>query len=254
MKTKLSLLLVLIGLLASGCDLLPDIPKEADLKLVSDPGKINGPLFNNMAFNYNRYVQPGDKVFVDWRTSKNQYNEPTGLSDDTRWRIYEVTVRCSERNVDDSVFWPDSYPENTMFWFPTWSGPIDVNGLPFTMQPLTLKSLQPVLRPNYPWDSCAPHNIPAGPEQTATIYVTAEAKYIEVSLYLPEDIGVYVVKWPGNPVSTSTSGGALFKRVDTYGDITITMPDGTVETRNIPIDWFYVDAVFQRAVGPAGQC
>ena len=251
MKIQFTLLLFVIILLTSGCIRPPDVVGDITISLVSPAGKINEPLFNGMPFNYNMYVQPGDKVFIDWQTSKNQYNEPTGLSDDTQWRIHEVRIHCSEKQDDDSVYWPDSYQENTMFWFPTWTGPLSMNGLPYLMRPL---SLQPILRPNYPWDSCAPHPIPASREQTATIYVTAKAEWIRVSLNLPENPDGYSVQWPGNPVIVHTSGGILSKRVDTHGEIAIMMSDGTVKTKNIPVDWFYVDAVFYRLVGPAGEC
>jgi len=245
--------------LVSGCffprepDREPDV--EEGLFLLSDEGTIYEPLLNGMPFGYNRYVQPGQKLKVDWRTDTDQYGNPSGLADDLRWRINEVTILLSERGAaEDTVFWPSHYPENVALWFVGWTGPIEgISGLPYLMEPA---SLQPFLKPSYPWDSCAPHPIPAYPEQMAQIWVDAVAEWVEVGLILDklEAGDEYLIEWPGIPVVTHWSGGELRKKIDTAGIVFVTKPGGEIIEYEIPVDFFWCDAFFERLVGPSGPC
>lgn len=250
---RIALFVLLVAL--SGC-MLPIVENpETGVSLLSEPGVIHEPLLNGMPFGYNRFVQPGQKLKVDWRTGVGQDGNPCGLSDDQQWRINEVTIILSERGAaEDTVFWPVECPENVALWFVGWTGPIDgVSGLPYLMEPA---SVQPILKPSYPWNSCAPHPIPAYPEQMAQIWVDAVARWVEVGLILDKLEGgrEYLVEWPGIPAVTHWAGGSMKKRLDEPGTVFVTMPDHTVVEYDVPVDWFWCDAFFERAVGPSGPC
>ena len=250
---RIALLALLVAL--SGC-MLPVVENPGTgVSLLSEPGAIHEPLLNGMPFGYNRFVQPGQKLKVDWRTGVGQDGNPCGLSDDRQWQINSVTIQLPEKGgIEDTVFWPARYPRNVALWFVGWTGPIDgISGLPYLMEPA---SLQPVLRPWYPWDSCEAHTIPAYPEQMAQIWVDAVAEWAEVGLILDKLEGgeEYLVRWPGISSVTHWAGGSKKKRLDEPGTIFVTMPDLSVVEYDVPVDWFWCDAAFTITVAPEGEC
>ena len=248
MKRVAILGVLLIAL--SGCYLPVVEDTETGVSLLSAPGVIYEPLVNGTPFSYDT-AQPGDLHVLDFRTGRDQYGNPTGLEDDVRWRIEEVSITLETKAIEDDVFWPLSLPENVCAWYPGWNGPIDpFRGLPYSMTPL---SVQPDPHVEYSWDACAEHSIEPSPSQFATAHVSAVAEWIEVGLVLPEIEGEYQIEWPGIPLIQHTSAATHTKRLGEPGTIYVTVP-GEVLEYEVPVDWFWCDAAFTITVAPEGEC
>jgi len=241
---KQVLIIIVLGAL-SGC-VSNVIDTEPLIKLASDEGVIYRPLVGS---GDDWYVQPGNKEELIFSTGRDSYGNPTGLSDDSRWRIREVHIKLAEKDTEDTVFWPGRGTpvyDNSCVWFPGWTAPIEpISGLPLPMYPLE----------GYPWDSCGSHVIDPMPSQTARITATAEADWIEVEITVPDQgSGWYSLDIPGY---TPTSSNVLRIMVDRPGDIGVTWTDGDKArawTVTVPVDWFWCRGEWDIPVGPAGVC
>jgi len=243
MKRAIALLALLLIAL-SGCQWTQVLPEpEVALRVISAAGVISPPTSNGMPIYYDANVQPGDKIVLVFATGVDQYGNLVGLTDDTRWTIREVRIRCDEKVVEDTVFWPANVGPNACVWFPGWTAPTEIiSGLPLPMYPLE----------GYPWDACGSHDLPDMPSQAATIEVLAEAEWIEVELALPGN-GNFLIEWPGEMIAERTAGPIAARRLSEPGEIVVTQ--GASEWRFVvPIDRFWVDAEFKVRVGPTGVC
>lgn len=253
MKKRLLLwgLLLIIGI--AGCSVIqPNLPPfEPDIVLLSPEGAIYKPLVDGMPFSY-EVVQPGEKIELDFNPGYDQYDDKTGLSS-LRYTLIEVRIKCDEKDVEDTVFWPSDrftvpYIDNDCWWFPGWTGPIEpIAGLPFLFEPLP--------EAGYPFASCGSHVIDAMPPQQVTIAVLAKANEIEVGLVLEELMaGAYQIEWPGILLVEETVNAMPSHWLDGPGTIAVTCPDGEILPFVVPIDWFLIDNEFVINMGPSGEC
>ena len=247
---KRLILLILILLALTGCStLLPPDGAELDtVQVISAKGVIYRPLVSGVD---DWGVQPGTKEVLDFSTGHDQYGRKTGLLDDERWTIYEVTAQLDELIQEDTIFWPTKFARNICGWFPGYSGTIEgISQRPYLLQPF---SVQPDPHIDYPWDSCAPRTVSDIVEQMATITASARAEWIEVEMTLPErSDGHYSLDLPGY---TPTDSNVLTVRLSGPQTIIASWTDGTREASwvfVIPVDWFWINGQWEIPVAPSG--
>ena len=254
---RAALLVVLggaVAILTAGCLFgVPGVEVGVmDINPVNNNGMIFDPLANGMPLHYNGSFLSGDKIVLDYNAGINQYSERYGVSD-SRIQIFEVEIQCSEKNVQDTVYWPYSYDNNVCVWSVLWDGPIDSRtGLPFTMVPL---SLQPDFgdRPVYPYNTCEPHINEAVPAGTAEITSSGRYNWIEVEIGpMPYADGTYYVDNRIKQVEKSM----ITAKVTEAGKIIVTwISDNGKKSEDFTLkvkeDWFWV---YGRSVVNVGAC
>jgi len=251
MKKRMLALSIVVVLLAalSGCtwliDPLPDPVTEPVVRLLTE-GTIYAPRINGMPFGYEN-VQPGDLYVLDFRTYRDQYGNPAGLSDDTRWTLDGLTVQCFVKTETDTIFHPGDRGENERVVFFGWTAPIEpVSGLPYPLYPLV----------GYPWNACQTHSFLVMPSQSALVTATAKADILKVEFVCPEmgEPGSYVLDETG---ATPQEGRIVAHRIDRPGTYIVRWKahEGALEASwefDVPIDWFYIDGEWGIPVGPTG--
>jgi hypothetical protein len=235
---RVTLILLLMVLLA-GCTMIP--PEVSDLRVVTPPGEILEPLANSQPLYYQKMV-PGKVVFLDFRPNRNQYNEPTGLTD-SRYVVTDVVIQCAEKAGPDTVYeFITRERPNEFFWFPAWTGDIfEGNRLPVVYKPVDEE-------PAYWWDACRDAMGPF-PAQTAKITATARARWVGVEFLLPDQGGHYTLE--GELPTTSH-----VIRYDAHepGTYVIEHSSGAVYEIEIPIDLFWIRGEWIVDVAPRGWC
>lgn len=252
-----SLVVILLALL-SGCGINTNFPPfddggdtdtttTATVIMTSQPGKVFKPGVSDGGW----YGAPRDNKVLYFRTSRDGYNNPQGLEDDTRWYITDVKIKCDLKDAYDTIFNPgDPYrrngfscdgEKNACLWFPTFTARIEGrSGLPYSLLPVV----------GYPFDSCYDHGCLSYPVQEATIYVTARAEYISIKIFAPRnDGGTYVLDIPG---STQQNSREFELNVGEWGDIDIIWTDGRTTERytvTVPSEWFWTSSKWRMTIG-----
>lgn len=243
---KRLLLFISVLLLLSGCALQEE---ELDtMRVTSDTGLIYRPLVSGVD---DWEVQPGAPEFLDFSSGRDQYGNRTGLLDDARWSIYEVTAKLDELIQEDTIFWPTKFARNVCGWFPGYAGAIEgISQRPYLLVPF---SIQPDPHIDYAFDSCASRTVPDIVSQMATITATARAEWIEIEFELPErSDGHYTLDLPGY---TSTASNVLTVRLSGHKTIIASWSNGTRDASwvfVVPIDWFWVTGSWEIPVAPSG--
>jgi|GEM_PF-2724195 len=254
MKLRPVLFLLMIGLAMSGCiDPLPPPVETLAVTLLSERGAICRPLISH---GDDWYVEPYDRRDLLFGTGRDQYGNPTGLSDDEQWEMKSVTIRCSEKAINDTIYNPgDPFRrngfsanaiQNACTWFPLYtSGPETYSGLPFAPVPLV----------GYPFDPCRPIGSENMPSQTATITAKASRDRLLVRLTAPAfDGATYTLDAPGATPQTSNT---LEVWVGKHGMVRVFVEVGgkvTPYEETIPVDWFWVSGEWTITVGATGTC
>lgn len=256
MKKAAFLLLGVIALavLLAGCSFsfwaLPKPPKvTTPIVRIGPPGTINRPLIGG---GDDWHVIPRERTFLDWRTRTDQFGNPTGLLDDTAWRVVDATIRCSEKSVGDTVysppyrmgmFWADEF-NNCCIWYPTWTGPIEpISGRPYSPYP----------EAGYPFDPCWFDDRPCVyvAPQTALITARATTDHIWIRIIAPDyGRGTYILDLPG---ATPQDSNVFELAVGKAGNIDVIWDDGAgtlkVHTVTVPTAWFWVSGSWTIPVG-----
>ena len=202
------------------------------------------------------YVNGGDEIMLRWATDRDQYGNPTGLTDDTNWGLFEVIINCPERGAaNDTIFTPgdpqrrlgylsaDGEP-NAVLWWVAYVAPIEaISGLPRTPYPRA---------GGYPplcfQDSLG---IPSMPSQEATIRARAHARRLQICITLPPSTETYTVDLPG---ASPTSSNEIELIIGESGTLTIHRSDGEIYTVDVPEDWFWISGEWTIPVGPYVGC
>ena len=257
MKRRTILLLALtlsLGLLG-GCvfdaPLDPDQPIVVDVavfKVISVAGAIYRPLVTGSD---DWHVQPGNFETLDFSSGRDQYGNHIGLSNDDRWIIRTLNVRCDQKYQDDTLFWPSAtqpvpYRDNDCVWFPGYTAPIEtISRLPFPLYAIS----------DYPWNPCQTNSVPVMSSQMATIIASARAEWVEIEITAPKRLGgEYALDAPGY---TPTASNVLTTHLGSPQEITITWTKGSVVetwTIEVPVDWFWINGRWRIPVGPTGTC
>jgi hypothetical protein len=267
MRSRAACLVLILGALTlalSGClfDIdapfpgLPDWGGDDEgvlLELLSAPGVIHRPQVGQRG---TWRVQPYTKVKVLFETARDQYGNPTGLSDDRLWSITDVTIRCELKGEDDTVYTPgdpmrhDGFyadgRKNACVWFPLYTGKMAaIVDLPYSPYPLA----------GYPFDACQNVGTTAYPEQRATITARARVDHIRIRITVPEhEDGIYILDLPG---ATPQESHIFELGVGEHGPIEVIWEsDGAREvyTVEIPVDWFWITGRWLIPVAGSAGC
>ena len=202
------------------------------------------------------YVNGLDEVMLLWRTDRDRYGNPTGLTDDVAWELVEVTINCPERGgVDDTIFTPGD-PSHRLSYLSADGEPNAVLWWVGYVAPIEAISARP--RTPYPRSGGYPalcfedsQNIPAMASQNVTITATARAKYLRIRITAPEGKGPYTLDMPG----TQEQSGNVFELfVGEGGLIDVICGDGTIFTVDVPVEWFWLVGKWTIPMGAYSGC
>jgi len=223
-------------------------PRDLTLERIGSPGKIYRPLIGS---GDDWFATPRKRMLLLYSTGRDQFGNPTGLSDDLIWHIVPggVTIQCELQTGSDTIFnppyergrfWADGY-ENACIWYPTWVAPIEaISGRPFAPYPERGYPSQ------YCWsDDCDAGLLPADkiyiPAQSALITARAKADCVRARITCPDHgEGIYIMDVPG---ATPQSGNIFECTFGQSGDYEIIW-EYKSETRIygflIPEEWFWI--------------
>ncbi len=224
---------------------------STEVVLLSQAGKINRPLLGG---GDDWVVQPFDRQVLLFATGFDQYGNPTGLRDDTIWKITEVEINCEDKGFNDTVFNPgDPYKrygfsvngiENACVWYPLYTAEMEgITKLPFSLVPEV----------GYPFDACRDLGCPAFLEQKATISAKAKADYITIRITVPDNPnGDYILDLPG---SVPQSSNVFELNVGSWGKIGVvwSYEDRVMlYTVDVPAEWFWTSGQWDITVMGTG--
>jgi len=242
-RVTLILLLLAVAALA-GCFHDPVEEIDAFVALVYDRPTLRRPQMTGVD---DWYVHPGAKEWLNFNSDFDAFGNRTGVPS-REWSIDSVTIRCSEKAINDTVF-PTDDP-NFWYWVPGWTGAIDgLTGWPHAPAP------------NIPYtiyDACGDNGVfnQGAPAQTATIVALAHTKRIYVRFTAPEiGNGKYVLDQIVGFAPTSSNVIEIW--IAESGDYSMTWTDGEdvrVWQFKVPEDWFWLRWEGDIPVGAIGSC
>ena len=233
--------------------------RDLILERVSSPGKIYRPLIGS---GDDWFAIPRERRLLLFSTGRDQFGNPTGLSNDQTWHITNVIIKCDLKGEADTVFnpprragrfWADGF-DNACIWYPTWTGSIEgTTGLSFSPYP----------ERGYPFNPCWSDSCDSV-QSSSKIYIPAQGALITAQAKTDSVLakvtcpyhgeGTYIMDVPGATPQSSNVFAHTFGQSGEYEIIWEHKSETRIYRFLIPEEWFWISGSWSMEVDAQVTC